>query len=305
MASLRRLIPGLAVVASLLTAGIAPAGQIALNFGSFNTNWSNAQISSALTTQANAAQSGATVSVSGAQVNNNYTGDGHVTGPVIGGNVVPWTLSDTGGSVLNPTAPTVANPTQVSYLANANGLGPNGTSTAITMTFNVPVYSIEFDFEIFPDGTWNPNNPTQNIPDFEFSATDSSNHTAAMEYNGNMVASPWIVYGVTPGSTDPYLPGNPTTYTHSTVSGTGSAENVPQLIGEATFQFSSSDPATTLTFADWPATVGISNLIINPNGVGPFTSTVPAPSSSLLFGFGALGVIGMMARSRRRKVATA
>jgi hypothetical protein len=300
MASLRRLIPGLAVAASLLATGVAPAAPITFNFTSFNTNDSNATISSLLSTQA-----GSTVTVTGAQVNNNYTGDGHVTGPVIGGNVVPWTLSDTGGTVTNPTAPTVANPTQVSYLANANGLGPNGTSTAITMAFSVPVYSVQFDFEIFPDGTWNPANPTQNIPDFEFSATDSGNHNAPMEYNGNLVASPWIVYGVSPGSTDSYLPGNPTTYTHSTVSGTGSAENVPQLIGVATFQFSSTDAATTLSFADWPATIGISNLTINPAGIGPYTSTVPGPSSSVLFGFGALGVIGMMARSRRSKAATA
>lgn len=299
MASLRRFVPGLAAAAALLTAGVAPAGQIAFNFGSLSTSLSNAQISSALTTQANAAQSGATVSVSGAQVNNNYTADGHLTGPVIGGNVVPWSLGDSGGTVSNPTAPTVANPTQVSYLANANGLGPNGTSTGITMTFNVPVYSVQFDFEIFPDGTWSPSNPTQNIPDFEFSATDSSSHTAAMEYNGNLVGSPWIVYGVTPGSTDPYLPGNPTTYTHSTVSGTGSAEDVPQLIGTATFQFSSTDPAYSLTFADWPATIGISNLIINPNGVGAFTSVAPAPPSSLLFGLGALGMFGVMARRRK------
>jgi hypothetical protein len=298
MTSLRRFVPGLVAAAFLLTAGVAPAGQIGFNFSTFNTSWTNAQISSALTTQA-----GSTVTVTGAQVTNNYNGDGHVTGPVISGNPVSWTLGDSGGTVTNPTAPTVANPTQNSFLTNANGLGPNGTATAITMAFSVPVFSVQFDFEIFPDGTWDPANPTQNIPDFEFSATDSGGQTNAMEFNGNMVASPWIVYGVTPGTTDPYLPGNPTTYTHSPVSGTGSAENVPQLIGVATFQFSTSDAAKTLTFADWPATVGISNLIINPTGVGGFTSVVPAPPSAVLFGFGALGMFGVMAGARRRKLA--
>jgi hypothetical protein len=300
MSSLRRRVALLITAVSLWAAGTASAGQIAFDFSSLNVNSSNASISSLMTSQA-----GSTVTVTGAQVNTNYTGDGHVVGPKIGSTIVPWTLGDSGGTVSNPTAPTTTNPTYKPYLANAVPGGPNGSSTTITMKFNTPIYAVTFDFEIFPDGTWDPNNPTQNVPDFEFSATDSTNHVVAAKTNGSMTALPWVVYGVSPGSVDPYLPGNPTTYTHSTVSGTTGTENVPQLIGAVTFVFSTNDPATSLTFADWPQQIGINNLIINPNGVTPFTTTVPAPPSAMLLGFGAIGVLGFVARSRRRQPAMA
>lgn len=305
MNSMQRRIFALVAMVSLVAVGTAPAGQIAFNFaagGTLNTNSSNAQISTFLTGQM---AGGTSVTVTGAQVNTNYTGDGHVVGPVISGNVVPWTLGNTGGTVTNPTAPT-ANIPYSAYLSNANSNGPNGTSQTITMAFNnVPIYAVQFQFEIFPDGTWDPAHPTQNIPDFEFSALDASSHVVAAKYNGNLTALPWIVYGVSPGNADPYLPGSPNTYTHSTVSGTSGVENVPQLIGTATFVFSSNQPATTLTFTDWPETIGINNLIINPNGITPFTTPSPAPPSAVLLGFGAFGVLAFAARSRRRSAVVA
>jgi MYXO-CTERM domain-containing protein len=284
MRSLHRKLPAL-VLAALCAVGPVSAGQIAFNFGSLSTSDSASQISSALSTQA-----GSTVTVSsGVQVNNNYTGDSHVTGPVIGGVVTPWTLGDTGGTVTNPTAPTSNNPTYTSYLA---------TTSSFTMTFSVPVYSVEFDFEIFPDAS-------PPVPQFEFSANDSGNHATTLYTGGVSVGTQWTVNAIAPGSNDPYLPGDPATYTHSQTSGSGSTETSNQLLGVAVFQFSASDPAYSLTFADWPEEIGINNLIINPNGVGPFGSVVPAPPSAVLLGFGALGVVGFAAHSRRRRIAVA
>jgi hypothetical protein len=279
MASLSRNLPALTATVALLVGGVAHAGQIAFNFSSLNTSSTNAQISTLMTSQA-----GSTVTVNGAQVNTNYAGDNHVVGPTIGGTVVPWTLGDSGGTPTNPTAPTSANPTYSAYLA---------TTGTITMNFSTPIYAVTFDFEIFPDAS-------PPVPTFEFSATDSGNHVVAAQYQGNMTSLPWIVYSIAPGANDAYLPGDPATYTHSPNSGTGSLETSNQLMGEATFVFSTNDPATSLTFADWPQEIGINNLILNPTGVTPFSTVVPAPPSAVLLGFGALGIAGFVARSRRR-----
>ena len=66
------------------------------------------------------------------------------------------------------------------------------------------------------------------------------------------------------------------------------------------FQFASNAPAYKLTFTDWPEEIGIDNLVINPNGLGPFVVGAPAPPSGLLLGMGALGLAGFTVRSRRR-----
>jgi hypothetical protein len=291
MAKLRRRLLLLAAIASVLCAGAASAGQIAFNFSSLNTSSTAAQISSLMTSQA-VTQGGAgwTVSVSsGVQVNTNYAGDNHVVGPTIGGTVVPWTLGDSGGTVTHPTAPTSANPTYSAYLA---------TTSSFTITFNKPVTSVEFDFEIFPAAS-------PPVPQFEFSAADASNHTVAMYYNNTLVGQPWTVNAIAPGAHDPYLPGNPVTYTHSPVSGPSSTETSNQLLGVGVFQFTAAAPAYQLTFADWPEEIGINNLIINPTGVGSFVGTTPAPPSALLLGFGGLGIAAFVARSRRRVLVAA
>jgi MYXO-CTERM domain-containing protein len=275
---------GLTLAVSLLVTGVAPAGQIAFNFAALNSSDTAAQIGATLSTQA-----GSTVTVSsGVQIENTYTGDNHVVGPTVSGTVVPWTLGDSGGTVTAPTAPTVASPTYTNYL---------GTTSSFTMTFSVPVTSVEFDFEIYPDAS-------PPVPQFEFSATDASNHATTVYYGGVSQGTTWTVNAIAPGANDPYLPGDPTTYTHSQTTGTGSTETSDQLLGVAVIQFSASDPAYSLTFADWPEEIAINNLVINATGVGPFTSVAPAPPSALLLGFGAIGVAGFAARSRRRRPAT-
>jgi hypothetical protein len=264
----------LAVTASPIASQSVQAGQIAFNFHSLPSNDTPAQISAALT-----AQAGSKVTVSsGVFVETNYAGDNHVVGPINSGVVTPWTLGDSGGTVLAPTAPTTKNPTYHSYL---------GTTSSFTMTFSVPVTSVEFDFEIFPNAPPSP-------PQFEFSATDAGNHAVAMYYNGNLQSQPWTVNGIAPGAHDLYLPGHPASYTHSPVSGTGATETSAQLLGAVMFQFA--HPAYNLTFADWPQEIGIDNLVLNPNAV-------PAPASAVLLGVGCIGVFGFAARPRRRLVA--
>src|SRR5262249_29593997 len=158
------------------------------------------QISSKLTQQM-----GSTVTVTGTvQVNTNYDGDDHVTGRVISGTVVPWTLGDSGGTVSNPTAPTTKTPTYSPYLA---------TTDQFTMKFATPTPAGQFDFGIFPDAS-------PPVPTFEFSAADASNHAATLFLNGTTnVGTQWTVNAIAPGAHDPYLPGNPVTYTHSIASG--------------------------------------------------------------------------------------
>jgi MYXO-CTERM domain-containing protein len=281
MYSLQSRISGLTLAVSLLVSGVAPAGQIAFNFAALGSSDTAAQIGAALS-----AQAGSTVTVSsGVMIENTYAGDNNVVGPKIGSTVVPWTLGDSGGTVTNPTAPTVASPTYTNYL---------GTTSSFTMTFSVPITSVEFDFEIYPDAS-------PPVPQFEFSASDINNNAATVYYNGVSQGTTWTVNSVAPGANDPYLPGDPATYTHSPASGSGSTETADQLLGVAVIQFSASDPVYSLTFADWPQEIAINNLIINPTGVGAFGSVAPAPSSAVLLGFGALGVAGFAARSRRRR----
>jgi MYXO-CTERM domain-containing protein len=277
----RRLLTGF--VASLMTAATASAGQIAFNFSSLNTSSTAAQISSLMTSQA-----GSTVTVSGnVQVNTTYNGDGHVVGPVYNGTPVSWTLSDSGGTVTNPTAPTNGSPTYNPVLA---------TTSSFTIAFSQPITSVQFDFEIYPDAS-------PPVPQFEFSAADQGGHANTIYYNGVSQGQMWTVNSIAPSANDPYLPGDPATYKYSPVSGNGNLDTNYQLLGVATIQFSASDPAYSLTFADWPEEIAINNLILNPTGVGPFSSTTPAPPSALLMGFGALGVAGFAARRRRPAIA--
>jgi hypothetical protein len=202
-------------------------------------------------------------------------------GPTISGTVVPWTLGDSGGTVSNPTAPTTKTPTYSPYLA---------TTDQFTIKFANPITAVQFDFEIFPDAS-------PPVPQFEFSAADASNNAATLFLNGTTnVGTLWTVNAIAPGAHDPYLPGNPVTYTHSVTSGPTTTETTNQLMGVASFTFST--PVTQLTFADWPEEIGIDNLTIT-TGV----AAAPAPPSALLLGFGALGVAGFVARSRRRLAA--
>jgi PEP-CTERM motif len=86
---------------------------------------------------------------------------------------------------------------------------------------------------------------------------------------------------------NPALQNTTPTFLYSPASGSGS-ELAPQLIGTWSGQLSG---VTRLDFIDWPATIGIDNLVVDP---------VPEPSTLLLTGSAlASGLVWL--RSRRRR----
>jgi hypothetical protein len=80
---------------------------------------------------------------------------------------------------------------------------------------------------------------------------------------------------------------------HSPSSGAVKLEQAPQL-PPTVYSSGALNGATALTFADWPATIGIDDLSITFH-----TPTVPEPGTMLLVGTGALAMF------RRRRAARA
>ena len=157
------------------------------------------------------------VTVSGALATATYNGENHVKGPTLG-------TSDGG------TAHPGSNDT---FIINDNfNVYGNGASSSFTLNFsNFSIYSLSFDWEIFPDatcaqGSWCAGHPGQsaNWPDIELYA------------DGVLV---WSALATTPvGGGDPQATG---------------------LSGVLSFLAG----VHTLTIVDWPAEVGIDNLRIS------------------------------------------
>ena len=124
--------------------------------------------------------SGVSVSVSGAAVSTDYTGEGHVVGP--GGN--SFTLASLSGG---------------SFLINSG-------SNEITITTAQPIYGISFNFEIFP------NDPSYGWPAFTFKADGQTEFQVFGILPGS--APPTEPGGITVLGLD----GNGMTYTQSQVS---------------------------------------------------------------------------------------
>jgi hypothetical protein len=143
---------------------------------------------------------------------------------------------------------------------------------------NTTITSISFDFEIFPDGTC----PVLNSANC--GAYNSTTHLYANQPDLKLLANGANVqtwYGITPTTS-----GTPnTTWVHSPNSGPTNNELAPQLIASSgTITLGSG--INTLEFVDWPATIGIQNVVI----------TTPEPSSVILLGMGLLGGLGAMKR---------
>jgi hypothetical protein len=224
-------------------AGRADAGT--LKIGNFEgvSGTSDAAVQTFMQNQVNTWHPGGTVTVTGALVtgagtSNPYNGDGHVVGKLVG-NTVPssYTLKTLDGGA---------------FLINS-GLD------RIKMVFSFKIYSVSFDYEIFPDAS-------SEKPDFTFLADGAT-----------------ILFkeGIQPGT-----PGG-SAYTHSPISGTA-PETTKQLVGSSS-TLSFPGGVNTLEFVDWPPTIGISNLVL---------SDLPEPSSVVLLGCGFLGLAAWGWRKR-------
>ena len=175
---------------------------------------------------------GNSVTVTGAKASKTYNGDGHVVGPTVNGIGKSLTLGTSDGA--DPYRSTTD-----TFLHNIS------TQDRIVMQFSgFLIYSVSFDYEIFPDGSCPNYNKAAcdstsdpNWPDFTFEADD------VLIFKN---------YGVKPGTS----PGAP--YTKSPAM---SAETAPQFLGQSGTIFLPG--VTKLEFIDWPSTIGIDNLVVN------------------------------------------
>jgi hypothetical protein len=240
--------PCLLLVASLLLAGEGRAGPI--------TTVSDSSTLPGFFTSPFPAGGSATVSGYAAT---NYDGEGHLVGPVVGNQVAWRNLTNYNG---------------LPFLINDRfGSG----SSQIIVQFSFPIYSVSFDFEIFPnadvaDGRGK-TTASPGWPDFTFEA------------DGQVVLHAFAV-----------LPGTNGTFSVSPDSlAQGTNEFAPQLIASSgTFSFPGG--VTELEFIDWPPVIGVNNLQFNASPQGAET---PEPATLVLFGACAVGA-GIYAWGRRR-----
>lgn len=224
---------------------------------------------------------GKTVTVTGSEADNNYTGDNHVVGPLVGtpGTVKPITLGTTDGAL--------GNNTDTPNLVSDIFIMTSG-SDRITMTFNFAIDWVQFDWQIFPNGSCPnggsngcPNTSDSDWPDFKFEVND----VEILHY-----------YGIDPNPTvAPFIPYNTNTANPLDVTYTRSPllnpETAPQAIGTTgIIDLNVIGNTTKLEFIDWPVAIGIDNLSI---------AIVPGPPTMLLVGAG-LGLLALARSSLRR-----
>lgn len=268
---------GAAALLASLTAGASHAAVVTFNFNGMGYNSSSNPTSNSLVqtylqnTWASAGQSGAlSVTGSGMLSNNQYTGDGHVVGPKSGGTVTPITLgSNDGGVQGTATAHSLSTTNPDDYIVNSG-------SDRITITFPTLIYSVQFDFEIFPDGTCptasNCGASKANWPDFKLLA------------DGTQVM---LQLGVDPSAAG-------AGYQYSTISGS-SKEKAPQYLGVSGL-ISFIDGVNKLEFVDWPQRIGIDNLKVDTCCRRPPTD-LPEPGSLALTGL-VVAAAGLIRRRR-------
>jgi hypothetical protein len=210
----------------------------------------------------------------GVAVAQKYTGDGFVVGP--GGK--PVTLGNSDGAKDNTATPGAYDSYISNTAADSNGNNPSNLSQGILITFSHGVSltgTFSFDLEIFPDQFCPNLGNCPAVPDLNFVAKGTVNNIPnTIEYSKD-----WV--GVVPGTTN----GGSTQSTNNT------KEMAPQYIGV-------SGPitltnATSLTFMDWPSTIGVDNLKL---------VTTPEPKGEV-FLLGMLAFVAIAATKLRRESA--
>jgi hypothetical protein len=221
---------------------IAHADGFTFDFNSLSSGAGN----SAVQTYMNGVLTGGkTVTVTGAQVDTTYNGDGHVVGPGTG---------------------------SVSTTLGTDAFIDTFSSTEIDMKFNFAIYNVSFDYEIFPDASCQVLN----------SANCGGSPTAGIYPN-----QPDLLFQTNLGSVFHYYGTTPTSPNlHSPASGSVSNELTPQAIGTWSGTLNN---VTELDFVDWPATIGIDNLVIN---------HAPEPSAIFLLGPLIAGVFFLQRKQR-------
>lgn len=242
----------------------ADAVLIDFNFNSLLDGASNLAVQNYMRNILNIQHPGGSVVVTGSGAERDYIGDGYVVGPVVGPigdrRVIPLTLGDTDGNIAHGLP-------LDTFLINSD-------LDRIIMQFNFPIYSVSFDYEIFPDGTCPQAGlscgPTSaNWPDFTFRA------------DGDFQ---FRTLGINPAVSGPYQ--------HSPHSGPLLNERAPQYLG-VSGEYLFSNGVSRLAFIDWPRMIGIDNLRINDR------TSIPEPSSIFLLTSGLLGLAGFR---RKRSV---
>ena len=190
---------------------------------------------------------GQTVTVTGGVADQTYNGEGYVVGPGTDKNhMTSLTLGNTNGAT-SVSSNSTLDGTRDTFIANTNDSSTQ-IANQITMKFTGLVINgiVSFDYEIFPDGTAN------QPPDLIFAAGPTGNTSTIVTF-----------LGVTPGNSP----------INTKVSDNSNNETNAQLIGHWSGTVTN---ATELDFIDWPATIGIDNLVI--------TTSNPEPSSVILLG---------------------
>jgi len=264
----------------------ASAGMITFDFNSLSDNANN----SAVQTYMNGvlAPYSASVAVSGALADNNYTADNHLVGPK-NGSVTPLALWNTDGSVTGNSDTTKWHiGTRDTYIMNVSGI------TTIAMDFTgIDIDGVTFDLQIFPDGTC-PN---------ASSTSSSQNKGCTSTANINWPDFKFVVEGSEVEAWDGVLPNTLGTYKYSPAKSTNGGETAPQLLTTSGYIDLSGLNALSLDFVDWPAHIGVDNLVIYTREP-PDETEVPEPASILTFGSGLLIALGLRRRKARvRKTA--